>query len=105
MAEDSFAADVEALRQGGVNLSQLGDTARSILSELQSACGFSFDGDDDISKALREKYKPGEKAGLEFLKQLGVSLGTDGENVIDTSKVFDDADSTANDQAKSTGKK
>lgn len=106
MPDDSFAADIEALRQGGVNLSRLSDTANSILTELQSECaGFSFGGDDDISKALKKNYKPGEEAGLEFLQNLSGALDTDGEDVVDTSQAFDDADSTASDQADINGRK
>ncbi|MEU5844925.1 hypothetical protein [Saccharopolyspora shandongensis] len=107
MAEgDDFAADIEALRKGGVDLSRLAELARSIHSDLSLQCvNLVIGGSDDISKELKSKYKPGEKDGLEFLRMLGMSLDSDGEAVVDTSKVFDNANTDATDGVKSHGRK
>ena len=103
---DLVAADIEALKRGGVDLTRIAETANSIYADLAHDCNsFAIEGDDDIAKTLRTKYEPGEKDGLEFLRMLGINIGTDGEKVVDVGKTFDDMNETANSEVSKGGKK
>jgi hypothetical protein len=103
---DLVAADIEALKKGGVDLTRIAETANSIYADLAHDCNaFAIEGDDDIAKTLRTKYEPGEKDGLEFLRMLGITIGTDGEKVVDVGKTFDDMNETANSEVSQGGRK
>jgi hypothetical protein len=98
-----FSADIDGVRFGGVKLERLSTILGSIAGDLRIPLNkypdLSGDGDDDISKALKARYKPAEEGGLSFLDGLGDLLDIHGNKTYSLGGLFDDVNTTSTDQA------
>ncbi len=105
---DDLTVDTDQLRRGGVDIGRVALIAGGICTDLNGACllyvNAGGDG-DDISKAIKKNYKPGEAEGLTFLHELGTSLQADGERVQTLAGVYEDSDAAATDTVRTHGRK
>jgi hypothetical protein len=94
---DRLAVDVDALRQGGVNIDGITRLALTVRDDLFSATSLYHDagGTGEMGERFNQGYRPGEAAAVNFLNLLGDTLGDAGSRTVKTARNFADADSEA----------
>jgi|GEM_PF-3800806 len=106
MADETFQVDTDVLRRGGANIQDVAELAGSIFGDLNTACVLYGDvGDDAIGRTWKQNYKPGEAAGLQFLRQLTTNLQDGGTRAVTVAGVYEDTNTDANTQANQGGRR
>lgn len=95
---ERLVVDVDALRNGGVNIDRVSSLALRISGELIAAAEryHHAGGSGEMGEKFQQGYRPGAEQGIRFVTLLRDAIGEVGGRTVSTAKSFattsDDAD-------------